>query len=191
MIFLQVAREAIEVVVSERAPNSMFSERMITMSTMAMLTFVIVFYARFRKISLPILPKKFGKGYMIYTCIIAVLLFSSPSIYTQGYQAIWLLVYGSVVTPVYEELIFRGYIWNRLNQVMAKETSVYAWSVVLFILWHLGYMIPQIISGNWIAVLWKLAAGAGYGAVLGFVRLHTKNCYSTILLHGVLNNFMI
>lgn len=191
MLFLQVVREAIATVISEFSPNSMFSERMITMCIMVMLTSAIVFYARFRKISLSILPKKIGKGYIIYTCIIAVLLFSSPSIYTQGYQAIWLLVYGSVVTPVYEELIFRGYIWNRLNQAMPKETSVYAWSVVLFILWHLGYMIPQIMNGNWNAVLWKLAAGAGYGAVLGLVRLNTKNCYSTILLHGALNNFMV
>lgn len=52
-------------------------------------------------------------------------------------------------------------------------------------------MLPQLAAGNLSAVLWKLAAGAGYGAVLGFVRLKTKNCYSTILVHGVLNIFMV
>ena len=55
----------------------------------------------------------------------------------------------------------------------------------------IGYMIPQIMSGNLTAVAWKLAAGLGYGAVLGLLRLKTKNCYSTMLLHGVLNIFMV
>ena len=41
------------------------------------------------------------------------------------------------------------------------------------------------------AVAWKLAAGLGYGTVLGIVRLKTKNCYATMLLHGVLNIFMV
>ena len=50
-------------------------------------------------------------------------------------------------------------------------------------------MIPQIMSGNLTAVAWKLAAGLGYGTVLGLLRLKTKNFYSSMLLHGVLNIF--
>lgn len=57
--------------------------------------------------------------------------------------------------------------------------------------WHIGYMVPNILSGNWNAVIWKLAAGLGYGVVLSLLRLKTKNCYATVLAHGVLNLFMI
>ena len=52
-------------------------------------------------------------------------------------------------------------------------------------------MVPNILSGNWNAVIWKLAAGLGYGVVLSLLRLKTKNCYATVLAHGVLNLFMI
>lgn len=83
------------------------------------------------------------------------------------------------------------YLWNRLTAVLSKEGFVFIWSVVLFTVWHIGYMIPQIVSGNKTSVVWKLAAGLGYGTVLGLLRLKTKNCYSTMLLHGVLNIFMV
>ena len=53
------------------------------------------------------------------------------------------------------------------------------------------YMLPHMASGNITAVAWKLAAGFGYGTVLGLVRLKAKNCYATMLLHGVLNIFMV
>ncbi|WP_429959358.1 CPBP family glutamic-type intramembrane protease [Enterococcus sp. AZ196] len=32
-------------------------------------------------------------------------------------------------------------------------------------------------------------SGLCYGLVLGLLRWQTKNCYSTILLHGALNSF--
>ena len=52
-------------------------------------------------------------------------------------------------------------------------------------------MLPHMASGNITAVAWKLAAGFGYGTVLGLVGLKAKNCYATMLLHGVLNIFMV
>ena len=48
----------------------------------------------------------------------------------------------------FEDLIFREYIWNRFNAVLSKEIYVLFWSVILFTLWHIGYMIPQIVAGN-------------------------------------------
>ena len=191
MVVLQALREWIEVLAGGMLPNDTFTQRMTTMCAMLILTVAIVLYARLRKTSLSVFPARFSKGYIIVTCIAAAILVSTPSNFTGGYQAILLLLYGSVVTPVYEELIFRGYLWNRLNKVLSKELYTYVWSVVLFTIWHVGYMIPQLIAGNMTAVLWKLAAGVGYGVVLGFVRLKTKNCYATMLVHGVLNIFMI
>ncbi len=191
IIVLQALREAMEYLARSFVPDGRFAERMTTMCAMMLLTVVVILYARLRKTPLSVFPARFGKGYIIFTCIATALLISAPSNFTGGYQALLLLLYGSVVTPIYEELIFRGYLWNRLSKVLSKEIYTYIWSVVLFTVWHIGYMIPQITGGNWTAVLWKLAAGVGYGAVLGFVRLKTKNCYSAMLVHGVLNVFMI
>lgn len=38
-------------------------------------------------------------------------------------------------------------------------------------------------------MVWKVITGLCYGMILGAVRLKTKNSYSTMLVHGVLNIF--
>ena len=191
MTALQAVKLAIEAVVRPYLPAAVFIYKMTTACIMVMLAVVVYVYARLRKTPLCVLPVPFGGRYIIFTCIAAALLISSPSNYTGGCQPLLLAVYGSIITPVYEELLFRGYLWSRFNTVLSRELYTYLWSIALFTLWHCGYMTRQIISGDWNAVLWKLAAGVGYGAVLGLVRLKTKNCYSTVLVHGVLNIFMI
>lgn len=191
LIVLQAVRELLEWLIGSYIPDSQFADRMITMSVMLLLTGVMVLYAWIRKTPLSVFPEHFGKFYVVFTIIVAVVFITTPANFTGGYQAVMLLIYGSVVTPVYEELIFRGYLWNRLDRVFSKEVYTCIMSVALFTLWHLGYMASHIMAGNWNAVLWKLAAGLGYGVVLGIVRLKYKNCYICMLIHGLLNDFMI
>lgn len=188
---LQAIRELFEWLLNPLISGGSFKSRMITMSVMMALTAVVILYAKIRKTKLSVFPKVFNKKYIVFTVVAAVLLITTPSNYTGGIMAIMLLFYGSIVTPVFEELIFRGYLWNRFSAVFTSEKYTYFWSIILFTVWHIGYMIPNIINGNWNAVLWKLAAGVSYGTVLGFVRLKTKNCYSTMLLHGMINIFMV
>lgn len=165
---------------------------MITMSMMIVLTIIIICYAKIRKQTLSVFPKKFSKRYIIATCVATAFYIIAPSNYTEGFTSVMTIIYGSIVTPVYEELLFRGYIWNRFSKVMTNELHICVWNIILFTVWHLLYIIPPIISGNWDAlILLKLVAGAGYGSVLGFIRLKTKNCWSTILAHGAMNFFMI
>ena len=191
MAVLQGARIGIECAVKPYFTDTDFVRRMTTAAVMILLSVCVFAYARLRKTPLSLFPKRFDKWYIIVTCVSAALLISSPSNYTGEFQPILLALYGSVVTPVYEELVFRGYLWNRLNSALKKEIFTYLWSILLFGVWHLGYMLPHFITGNYVAVAWKFAAGIGYGAVLGFIRLKTKTCYSTILAHGVMNIFMI
>lgn len=136
-------------------------------------------------------PVKFSKGYIIATCLVGILYITAPANYIDGFPAIMVLIYSSIVTPIYEELLFRGIIWSLFEESTSNLVTVFAWNVVLFTIWHIGYMVPNILSGNWNAVIWKLAAGLGYGVVLSLLRLKTKTCYATVLAHGVLNLFMI
>ena len=153
MVILQFVREFSERLLNPLFPGAVFAEQMITMMIMIVLSGTVVLYARIRKSALSVFPKHFGKTYIIASCVSAILLISTPSNFTGGCQAIFLLIYGSIVTPVFEELIFRGYIWNRFNAVLSKEIFVFIWSVILFTVWHIGYMIPQIVAGNINAVL--------------------------------------
>lgn len=59
---------------------------------------------------------------------------------------------------------------------------VFAWNVVLFTIWHIGYMVSNILSGNWNAVIRKLAAGLREWC--GFESAASEeNCYATVLAY--------
>lgn len=159
---------------------------------MFVMTIGILFMLRKLRIKISVFPIKFTTKYVCASIAVVILLIATPSNFTGGIRAISLLVYGSIVTPVFEELVFRGYVWNRLNIILSKEWKTYIVSTMLFALWHFGYISSiafRVNEGLLHVMMWKVIVGFCFGIVLGIVRLKTKNCYSTILLHGVLNIF--
>jgi len=169
-----------------------FTDQMASMGVMVVLAGLVILAARMRRWPLSVFPARFNRWYVVATVVTAGLLIATPANYTGGWPAILALLYGSIVTPVYEELVFRGLVWNRLAAVFTKPWIVYVWSVVLFGVWHLGYvdsLAYRVEIGLMPIMAWKAVTGAIYGVVLGALRLKTKNCYSTMLLHGVLNLF--
>ena len=169
-----------------------FSDSIATMFGMIILSGLFILFAKKNKVALSVFPRIFNKYYIIGTLIAFFLLVATPSNYFDGFQAIILLFYGSVITPIFEELIFRGYAWNKLNTVIKKEWGTYLITTILFGLWHLGSyenIAFRVETGLAKIMLMKVIVGLVYGIVLGALRLKTKNCYSTILLHGVMNIF--
>ena len=169
-----------------------FSDYMASMVSMIILTSIILRLSRKAEINLSIFPDKFTVSYISVSIISVVLFIASPSNYKDGIEPILLLVYSSIVTPIFEELIFRGYIWNELNQIFTSEWKTYIVTTILFALWHLGYIssIAFRVEDDLLNVMiWKVITGLCFGIVLGAVRLKTRNCYSTMLLHGVMNLF--
>ena len=191
IILLQIALGVGNGIFSRMVPDSRFAGQILTMCLMLVFTAVLVFYVIYRRQIISFFPVRFSKGYIIATCIVAILYITAPANYIEGFPSIMILIYSSIVTPIYEELLFRGIIWSMFERSTNNNITIFAWNVVLFTIWHIGYMVPGILSGNWYAVVLKLAAGLGYGVVLGLLRLKTKNCYATVLAHGVLNLFMI
>ena len=169
-----------------------FSDYMASMVSMIILTSIILRLSRKAEINLSIFPDKFTVSYISVSIISVVLFIASPLNYKGGIEPILLLVYSSIVTPIFEELIFRGYIWNELNQIFTSEWKTYIITTILFALWHLGYIssIAFRVEDNLLNVMiWKVITGLCFGIALGAVRLKTKNCYSTMILHGVMNLF--
>ena len=189
----QLLRMAIEQSIFVFIERTSFTDDIATMIAMFVLTigFVIITYAR--GVSLSVFPQKWGPFYIIETLVLLGLLISTPFITgNKTPQTITILIYSSVVTPVFEEIIFRGYMWNRLNAIFKKERTSYIAVTLLFAIWHLGYVEGiafRAPDGLAVTMIWKMAIGFCFGVVLGAVRLKTKNCYSTILLHGIMNVF--
>lgn len=104
--------------------------------------------------------------------------------------------YSILLIPIFEELLFRGYIWERLNKVFNKEIIVYIVVTLLFGLWHIGYIDSLLlvtklngVDFNIKILLYKVLIGLIYGVFTGLVRYKTKNTTSSILVHGIMNMF--
>jgi len=169
-----------------------FSDNIASMSGMIILSGIFIVFTKKQKVALSVFPRIFNKYYIMGTVIAGILLVAAPSNYLDGFQAIILLFWGSVITPIFEELIFRGYVWNKLNPVIKKEWGTYIITTILFGVWHLGYFDSiafRVEIGLVHIILMKVVISLAFGVFLGALRFKTKNCYSTILLHGVMNIF--
>ncbi len=116
-------------------------------------------------------------------------------------QDIFIMNFDSVlVLPIFEELLFRGWGWTRLEQVACfKNAQIVNWLVisVLFGLWHFGYldiymlkvapMWPHTQWGNF--YLMKFITTFIIGIIVGIPRWRTGRVYGSILLHMLINLF--
>ena len=120
------------------------------------------------------------------------------------------IVFGLVV-PAFEELLFRGYIWNKIERYMDNDPNLNPssklrsrWGLVtlltvtmLFGVWHMGYVDvflinPMINHENFslsTMLLAKVGLGLFLGTILGFIRLKTGKVYASFLFHGFWNVF--
>ncbi len=190
---LQLLRIGIKSVCLLAIERTDFTDRVASLIAMVLLTALMLLAARLKKIKLSVFPKQFGAGYIVFTIIAASLLISTPLLTKDRSAAsLVLLIYSAIVTPVFEELIFREFVWNKLSMVFKKEWNTYIVVTLLFAVWHLAYVDAiafRIETGLINAMVWKMITGLCFGVVLGALRLKTKNSYSTMLLHGMLNIF--
>ncbi len=171
-----------------------FSDRVASLAAMALVTAALLAVCRRKGVALSVLPARFGPLYIAATALFGALLIATPILTRDTAPAkLLLLFYSAIVTPVYEELIFRGFVWNKLEACLAKPWAVYAVNALLFALWHLGCADALAFrvgaEGLANALLWKAITGLGFGLVLGALRLKTRNCYAAMLLHGAMNIF--
>ncbi len=192
LIFIQTLLISMKKITFYFIRRTNFSDSMISMICIIIISVLFIIYCRKKEISLSVFPKQFDKFYILITFVAIILFLVTPSNYNGDVEPKLLLIYGSVVIPIFEELIFRGYVWNKLNEILKKELFTYVVTTILFGLWHLGYISSIAFRVNISLVhimFWKVVTGVSFGIVLGALRLKTKNCYSTMVLHGILNIF--
>jgi len=77
-----------------------------------------------------------------------------------------------------EELVFRGFIWDRCREAGLGPVLVVAVNVIAFAFWH----VPVVLSDH--GGFTELAWDAGLGLVLSLVRLWSGNTALAGLLHA-------
>ncbi len=105
-----------------------------------------------------------------------------------------------LMVPVYEEVLFRGYGWDKINRALGARPQ---WLTLLavtlsFGLWHLGYVdvlllraLPYSFAGPSLgaAIAIKVLTALLLGLVTGLVRWRTGHIFGPILIHGFWNLF--
>lgn len=173
--------------------ETLYTRSMTTMFSMIIIFVIIFSYCQRNKQTMSVFPTKFSVSYIVIT-VIFIIFYTITLFFVKGFsvRSLLMLFYGSIITPVFEELLFRGLIWNRLNRHFAKESKTYLVVTLLFALWHIGYAIGIFFwsGGNLLnCIIMKVMMGAVFGLITGLIRYKTKNCYLGIIVHGILNAF--
>lgn len=198
LIGLQISRIALKQSAFLFLSYSKFNDVLISMIVMFLLTLLVIYKSKKEKISLDIFSYMKNKEskiyYFIVTGAVLGLIFTSPSFLTKtSIESILPLLYTTIMTPIYEELLFRSYIWNVLKQENEDEVRVYFLTTVLFSIYHIGYIDTIIMTSGFnhmtLMILIKCSLMLSYGFFIGFFRYRIKNSYSCILVHSFINIF--
>lgn len=109
----------------------------------------------------------------------------------------------ALMFPIFEEPLFRGWVWSRLETTMkplnGKYTGLLTWLVssALFSLWHLGYFDVYLLVAFArnptlnvpFFVLMKLSVTLVIGLMVGFLRWRTRRAFGSLVLHALINVF--
>lgn len=130
---------------------------------------------------------------LILCTMLVVSIWIDPSLWLENLN-------GILVTPIVEEIIFRGLGWTKISRsLQQKNNQLLTWVIVsvLFGIWHLFYadvllwyapMRPSL-SGLPTALLWKVLIGGFIGGAAGLLRWKTKHLPAAIYTHALFNLF--
>lgn len=195
---LQISRIVLKHVAFLFMDYNKLNDVIISMIIMFFLALFIIFKAKKEDISLNIFSYMKSMESKIYyffvTGSVAILIFTSPSFSTRpSIESILPLIYTAIIIPVYEEIIFRSYIWGVLEKENKEEIKTYFLTTILFSLYYIGYVDAVIMASGFnrigLIIFIKCSLMLSYGIFIGFFRYKIKNAYSCILIHSFINIF--
>jgi membrane protease YdiL (CAAX protease family) len=107
----------------------------------------------------------------------------------------------ALVIPIAEELIFRGWLWHKVETALTgRRQQLFTWLITtaLFAIWHLGYIDavarnipPQDPAKSSLAFIMftKVLIGGAVGALSGLARWKTRHLYAAVFIHAIWNIF--
>ncbi|MBU5336717.1 CPBP family intramembrane metalloprotease [Intestinibacter bartlettii] len=111
------------------------------------------------------------------------------------FYEILIMCLSAVVVPLYEELLFRQYLWNYVNSFVENQKTTWIIISIISVLFILGYwdIISQnleVISSDKFAidvVTSKMGLGILIAAATGFMKYKYKDIYLCIFVHIIIS----
>ena len=129
-----------------------------------------------------------SKGYYIVVtiCILMLSIISSDIINNPSIENIINLIYYSMIIPIYEEIIFRSYIWENLKKDNKNEWKIYIITTILASLFQIGYIDTINMSmGNMVNIIFiKCILMLSCSFFIGSFKYEIKNSYSCMFIHS-------
>ncbi|MPM65489.1 hypothetical protein SDC9_112386 [bioreactor metagenome] len=190
---LHIMRIALKFFIFRMIPQTIILNNLISGGYMLIMS-VLMYHLAARRQRWPLFPEKWNAGCYLISALVLIIFLSTlffinePTILEQTS-----LIYGAVVTPLFEELLFRGYVWSELKGF--NHGLIIVINAVLFGLWHLGYVDTVIwrlnffaVSGNLLQIMFfKMLTGMLIGLVLAGLRSRYQNVYIVFLFHCLIN----
>ena len=108
-----------------------------------------------------------------------------------------ILTLSLIAQPIFEEVIFRDYIWNYIRSFQKDEKKVLIIVSLLSALFKIGYwdIISQnlsVVSSSFFTIdiiISKVLFGLIIAFILGIVKIKYKDTYLCIFVHSLINVF--
>jgi len=130
--------------------------------------------------------------YVMGVPVLTILILSQSVFEGEFDILIGLLVY-AIISPIFEELVFRGYIWSKISEsegMINPDGLTFLTVTLLFSVWQLGYADVLIRYSNLgLIMVLKMMGGLVLGLFVGYLRLKTGKTYASIIFHGLWSLF--
>ena len=191
LLTLQITRIVLKQIAFLFFYYSKFNEMVVSIITIFFLILFILYKSRKEKINLGVfsyMKSSESKGYYIVVtiCILMLSIISSDIINNPSIENIINLIYYSMIIPIYEEIIFRSYIWENLKKDNKNEWKRYIITTILASLFQIGYIDTINMSmGNMVNIIFiKCILMLSCSFFIGSFKYEIKNSYSCMLIHS-------
>lgn len=189
IVSLQIIRIAVRRVLLLFIPITELSLNILNMVIFIIYTYLIVKYCKKNKIDLRVFKVNNKNAYLLLISIFIILFIINLLLNKFSMNNIFKILYGTITLPIFEELLFRGYIWSRLLKMFKNEMYVYIITTLLFSIYSVFYIDSAILLKvfSFGLIIFKIVIGLLFGLITGFVRYKTKNTFSSMIVSSIMN----
>ena len=178
--------------------NQVFRVLESVVSIVLLTTFLAIKKPSLQDLGLSLRDIKPGVRYFYIAGVSIILLMVTSSFLFMDILSSTMNLRFGLVSPVFEEILFRGYFWHRLKKSHVEDISIIFITGILFGLFHLfgyyeysyetGFSTEAPVMVN--VVIQKVLLNISFGLLLGYIKYKSKKLYPSFLIHSF-NNIIL